>query len=280
MSSVNWYKVVTDPRKYVASHPDIPSLPKEVMDAMWAHAKEQDPYECCGAVVLTPAGELKYMGKPNIAPKQQREDKWQMSKKDQADILASGEVIAIVHSHPLGDMPYPSELDMQRQVDMNVPWVILSFGPGKVDEAIWLGCGNRSLRNRGFRHGVSDCFEFGRDYFLYTLGIRWAPRPREWFWWKQKREDTKKYKSFYLENAEAEGFVSVGKSTEPKLHDVFLMQMRAQVPNHMAVYVGGGEIAHHPASFDGCDPQKLSVIEPYGRWFEMHTHTMRHRSLL
>lgn len=268
--------LITDPRLYKATWKPFPAVPEEVLAQMWEHARKEAPYECCGAIVGDGNGKILYLPKQNIHPKQ--EDAWKMSKEDQADILSYPRVIALVHSHPDGPA-HPSELDMKRQAEWDIPWVIMSFGKGLPDEAIWLGCGNRPLLNRTFRHGITDCFEFGRDYYLYHLALRMRPRPREWRWWKHFKNNTTELKSMYLENYLEEGFVDVHKNARPQIHDAFLLNLRSKVPNHLAIYVGNGLIAHHPASFDSVDNTKLSIVEPYERWAAYHTHTLRYGEL-
>jgi proteasome lid subunit RPN8/RPN11 len=265
------------PRQYVKTRRPIPPLTKEVEEAIWVHAKAEAPNECCGGIVLRPDGVLVYLPQPNISSA--REDRWRMSKRSQLELLEAGKLIALVHSHPDGPA-YPSGLDMQRQMEMQIPWLIVSFGGGLPNEFIWLGCGNRPLIGRGFRHGITDCFEFGRDYYLYNLGLELKSRPRDWRWWKQQKEDGAGLMNMYLDNFEEEGFVDVGKSAKPKVHDAMLCMLRSKVPNHLMIYIGNGLVAHHPASWEGCDNTKLSVEEPYEIWAQYHTHTLRYGGLI
>ena len=82
----------------------------------------------------------------------------------------------------------------------------------------------------------------------------------------------KKGKNLFLDHFEEYGFVKVD---ELKEHDLILMYNGAKVPNHLAVYVGNGQILHHVQ-------YRLSSKDVYGNsgfWYQRTWGYLRHKSL-
>lgn len=218
---------------------------KQYEDQIKQHAMEEYPMECCG--VITPDGYIKL---ENIAP-EPTED-FEIDTDEIKDL----QVLAVVHSHPDG-YACPTASDMRSQISMDVPWCIVTVTKDGPQELFWFGDGvEYPLVGRGFRHGVTDCYDLIRDWYRIERGVTLPQYPRDWEWW---HKDQDLYRQFF-ENA---GFIEVD---EPQEGDVFLAQIRSKVPNHGGVYLGNGLALHHLSARLPCDPSRLSVREPVGRW--------------
>jgi len=164
---------------------------------------------------------------------------------------------AVFHSHPGGPF-YPSASDMAQQYATAIPWAIACFDNNR-SEVVWFGDGvpTAPLIGRGFRHGVTDCYEAIRDFYKRIHSIDLIHIPRDWSWWDNQ--------CLYEDNFARAGFKSIAPE-EMRPGDAFLATIRAKTPNHAGVYIGDGLIYHHTSSRDGYDPYRLSTVEPAARW--------------
>lgn len=177
--------------------------------------------------------------------------------------------LAIFHSHPNGPF-YPSGMDMQQQKATALPWGIACFSD-RHKEVVWFDESKPSgapLIGRGFRHGVTDCYELVRDFYHEVHGVSLPSHPRSWEWWDEG------------ENLYAEGFKEAGfheiSLDQIQPGDAFMATIRSKAINHAGVYLGNGLILHHTCGKHGYDPSKLSVVEPAARWFNFVTKVVRH----
>jgi proteasome lid subunit RPN8/RPN11 len=228
-------------------------LDPDVNKAARLHAMECYPNESCGAV--TAAG---YIPFENLHPDPTR----YFDCDDQMEpLITSGELLALVHSHPGG--PHgPSAYDMAQQIAMNVPWGIVVCSKDAALPVYFWGdmLPRQPLIGRDFRHGPSgtdnkgDCYALIRDWFLVERGVHLADFPRDDDWWKKEGGD------LYRDNFAAWGFqVDARFAADPKVGDILLIQYHARTPNHGAIYVGNGTILHHLGS-------RVSREEPLVRW--------------
>lgn len=186
----------------------------------------------------------------------------------EVEAQARAPVEAVFHSHP-GGPDYPSEADMRMQVASGVPWVICTVTPGGTCAPFVWGGEPPPLLARGFRHGVTDCYSLIRDWYRIERQVALPEFPRAWEWWEAK--------DLYRDGFSEAGFELA--EGEPQVGDVFLARIRAPVPNHGGVYVGGGLILHHPTQRGAAvDPSRLSRREPLARWRKYVTHWLRRRS--
>lgn len=187
---------------------------------------------------------------------------------------APEDALAIVHSHPGGPF-YPSETDMRQQLASAKPWGIAAFNE-RHQEVFWFGdeAPRAPLVGRGFRHGVTDCYELIRDFYLTVHGIELPQFPREWEWWKNGD------RSMYMNGFEEAGFYGVSQD-EILPGDVFFATVghhKSRFPNHAGVYLGNGLILHHVSSIHGYDPSRLSTIEPASNYMPFLTKVIRHEN--
>lgn len=233
-------------------------FPKAIQDAK-KHARDEYPKESCGLVVN---GE--YVPCFNYASLPLED--FIIAGEDFVRAELQGGVQLVIHSHPNGPM-YPSERDMQGQVQTNVPWAIIGVDEDRISEPFFWGdtLDIAPMVGREFRHGVSDCYNIIRDSFrlgkegMAGQGMEWPfppitlpVVPRDDSWWDKEDVD------LYSSNFGPFGFVQIDRS-EVKPGDVFLTKIKSEKLNHGGVYVGNDLILHHL-------PNRLSRREPFGLW--------------
>lgn len=239
-------------------------LEPDVAEAARVHAMAEYPNESCGAVTAT--------GYQPLVNHSTTPTKAFDCNEAIAPLLAAGELLALVHSHPDGPES-PSEGDMAQQAAMDIPWGIVTCSATAAMAPWFWGPGIPAppLEDRDFRYGPSgsdgrgDCAALVRDWYLAERGIELPEFPRARHCWVRRPD-------LYRDNLLAAGFTRrSGALTmeEPRVGDVFLMGIRSRSPNHIAVYHGRGMILHHLE-------QKLSRIEPLGAYLQFVTDVFRH----
>jgi proteasome lid subunit RPN8/RPN11 len=148
-------------------------LTDEVDFAIRAHAMSEYPNECIGYVSGGRYHQAKNVHEsPTLAAR--------MDPKLILKLVKQKKLQAIVHSHPNGPN-CPSEADMKAQLDMAIPFILVSctetaalppFAWGDQLEPL-------PLEGRGFQHGVADCYELIRDEGRPRCIIL-PPYPRDW----------------------------------------------------------------------------------------------------
>jgi proteasome lid subunit RPN8/RPN11 len=175
---------------------------------------------------------------------------------------------AIFHSHPDGPH-YPSMSDMAGQYATALPWGIACYSE-LGEEVVWFGdeMEHPPLIGRGFRHGVTDCYELIRHFYcqVHSKKLIWVPR--DWKWW-QNGDD------FYMTLFGKAGFHEV-EFSDIVPGDVLLFRIASRTTNHAAIYLGDGLMLHHPSSLNGFDPTRLSTVEPAARWMSFIQKAIRH----
>lgn len=237
-------------------------LQPKIKMAIFEHAKEVYPHECCG--VVTQKGRVqKYWRVDNVHS--DPENHFQMHPVQYAEIEDDAELttIAIVHSHTGdGATTLPSAHDKCIMNEMQVPWVIVSLPEGDLrvvnPESI-------PLIGRPWALGSYDCWglvmAWHREQGVILNDFR---KPYEW--WKPEHGE-----NLYQENYLAEGFVETGKDPEPG--DMVIFQLQANVWNHAGIYVGNNQILHHAFG-------KLSRHDIYSGWYQDHAVMIcRHKDL-
>ena len=252
---------VTIPRPF-----DAEQLLPELREAIYAHAAQEAPRECCGLLVREAgSGATLYWPAPNLHRAAAGEDRFLLDPLAYAQAEEAGEIVAIVHSHPNASAN-PSMGDRVGCERSGLPWLVMGWPSGVVKTLAPEGW-QAPYKGREFCHGVLDCYTLIQDWYLRELHTLLPDFAREDGWWEAGRGQ-----DLYMQNFEAAGFARV--HGPPQRHDVILMQVRANVANHGAVYLGDGVMLHHLHG-------RLSCEEVYGGYWERHTLALlRHRSRL
>jgi proteasome lid subunit RPN8/RPN11 len=245
-------------------------LTTPIGDAIRAHAwaaYQESRREACGVVVRQPAGDV-YWPVQNVAVGDQAQDAFVMCPHDLAEAEDAGEIVAIVHSHPDGSA-HPSHADRVMCRRSGLPWLVISV-PGDVILQADPHEPPLDLVGREFHHGVVDCYSLIRDYYQDRLGISLPDFPRADAWWEHGLD-------LYSDNFASAGFVRVGgRDVTPAPHDVIIMQVRSDKPNHGAVMDAEqpGMIIHHLWGRPSCR-------DVWGGYWQQHTAmVLRHQSLM
>lgn len=232
------------------------NISNDILDSVRAHAEAESPRECCGLVVIRKGRRIYYPCK-NLAEAQSN---FIIDPVDYATAEDMGAIEMIVHSHPYM-APTPSQADLVGIEQTQLPWLIVNWPVGHYTVTEPSGY-VAPLIGRVFTPGILDCLTLIQDYYK-QFGIEMPNYPREERWWE-------KGQNLYLGLYKECGFEMVSDMRE---HDVLLMQVASQVPNHAAVLLNDGNILHHQMG-------RLSSKDVYGGWYRLiTTHILRHRSM-
>ena len=233
------------------------TLEKNILE----HAEKEYPNESCGLIVKVGKSK-KYIPCINMADKEYQENEFVISGEEYADAEDLGEILAVVHSH-CNHTTQPSVRDRAMCSAMEIPWVICSWPDADIRVIV---PEQAPLIGRPFAHGTAwDCIGLIRDYYKQVLGIEISHYEHDSYWWQEG-------KSLYEEHYAKEGFFKVTDGSLRE-HDLIIMQIRAKVPNHGAIYLGNNRILHHLFG-------KLSKEDVYGGYWQEHTSfVLRHKSL-
>lgn len=223
-------------------------MQQRIIEAIRAHAAAEYPREACGLLVVA-RGRERYVPCRNAASGTEH---FVLPAEDFAAAEDLGEVVAVVHSHP--DAPAaPSEADLVSCEASGLPWHILSW-PADDLRTIEPSGYQAPLVGRQFAHGVLDCYTLVRDWYRIERAIALPDFPRRDDWWHQGED-------LYMRHYAEAGFVAVSQDQPEQTGDVILMQLRSPVPNHAAVYLGGGHMLHHLHG-------RLSSRDVYGGYWQ------------
>ena len=216
-------------------------------DAALKHAKEQDPRESVGVLIVI-KGKEQYYPCNNLSTYSQQ--CFILDPEDYVKADALGEITAIVHSHPVTP-PSPSQADKVSCEQSGLKWHIVN-----PKTETWGYCAPTGYKppliGRQWVWGVTDCWSLVRDYYkeqhnIQLLDYQRPTTPQDFL-------DNPLFEQY----AERTGFVELNKDEKLQKGDVLLMSILHPTLNHVAIFLGD-EILHHLAD-------RLSTREPYNEW--------------
>jgi len=234
-------------------------MTEATLERIKAHAAQEMPRECCGLLLVRKGKEV-YWPCRNLAA---GAGQFRLAPEDYAAAEESGDVLAVVHSHP--HLPAtPSQADLVGCEASGLPWIILSWPTGALHEFTPSGY-VAPLIGRVFSHGVLDCYALVKDYYQREVKIDLPDFDRQDDWWKAGQ-------NLYRDNFSAAGFQVIDRS-QLCPHDAILIQLGANVANHAAIYLGDGMILHHPMN-------RLSGRDVFGGYWQKNAVLyLRHKDL-
>ncbi|THD29755.1 MAG: phage tail protein [Flavobacterium johnsoniae] len=208
-------------------------LSADVKKAIFIHASDVYPEECCGVIVND-----QYIACRNVAPtiydkigkvKQDKTTNFEIHPEDLANAEDMGSIQAYVHSHPDGTTR-ATELDLHQIELHKKPWFICSFPDWDITEYQPYGY-TAPLLGRNFFHGWQDCYSLVLDFYQRELDITLPNFKRDDAWWENKENV-----SLYVENYRSAGFYQV---ESPQYGDVLICRVgRTEHPNHAVIWLG------------------------------------------
>ena len=216
-------------------------------EAALKHAKEQDPRESVGVLIVI-KGKEQYYPCNNLSTYSQQ--CFILDPEDYVKADALGEITAIVHSHPVTP-PSPSQADKVSCEQSGLKWHIVN-----PKTETWGYCEPTGYKppliGRQWVWGVTDCWTLVRHYYRENKKIILRD-------WERPTTPEEFIKNPMFEKCAADtGFAELRPEDKLQNGDLLFMSILANGLNHVAVFIDG-DVLHHLAD-------RLSTKEPYNQW--------------
>ena len=211
------------------------------------HAKKEDPKESVG-VLLNIKGKEKYFPCRNLSMNSNQ--CFILDPEDYVKADNLGEIIAIVHSHPITP-PEPSEADRVSCEHSNLKWYIVN--PKTETWGYCEPCGFKPpLRGRQWVWGLQDCYSLVRDWYKEEKNIELRD------WDRPTTPEEFLINPMFEKCAWRTGFRELRSDEKLINGDLLFMSIGSPGLNHVAIFLDG-DVLHHLAD-------RLSCKEPYSEW--------------
>lgn len=123
-----------------------------------------------------------------------------------------------------------------------------------------------SLVGLPYIDGLQDCYGLVRRYYEISYSVSLTNYARPVFFWRNGL-------NFIDDCFEDQGFDTLVGREKPRIGDLFCMNVTFPTANHLAIYVGEGQILHHLYG-------RFSTLDPYDwKWKNRTLRTIRRRDL-
>ena len=218
-----------------------------------AHAKEQDPKECCG-LLLNIRGKEKYFPCHNLSMTSHQ--CFILDPEDYVRGSNLGDITGIVHSHPVTPA-IASQADKISCEQSNLPWHIVN--PKTEQWGYYEPCGYKApLIGRPWVWNVTDCLSLVTDWYLEEKGIELIKATRPLTPEEFEENPESKVDGDFNNYLIKVGFRLLAPDEKLENGDVLAMGILNKGLNHVGIFIDG-DILHHLTD-------RLSCREPYNQW--------------